>query len=166
MTEKVANQTSFTKDEVKKEREKYAQKEAKKETKKPKVDPVPSKEKPKGTKSTPALVAQDRKPSPSIKGVLKQKENPKRTYIVAFLVVSETESQEEARRAKKKGDFVRLVKKGQSSGAQKRKKAKSDIAPTGRSQRGRQVKTQLNKYLKSGNIQGNSESRWKGKTSC
>lgn len=100
----------FTKEEVKEAREKYAQKEAK-------VDPVPSKEKPKVTKFSSASMAQPTKPIPSRRGVLKQKENPKRTYVVVSLVASETESKEEAGRANKKGDFVKLVRKPQSSGA-------------------------------------------------
>ncbi|XP_057834806.1 uncharacterized protein LOC131045274 [Cryptomeria japonica] len=83
-----------------------------------------------------------------------EKENPKRTYVAVSLVASETDYEEESRKEKKKGEFVRVVRKPQSSGAQQSKKVKSDPAPTGRSKRGRQVKSQLEKDLESSEIQG------------
>lgn len=76
---------------VKKEREIHVQKD-KEETKKPRVDPVPSKFKPKETKSAPTMVAKSAKASPSGKAILKQKEKPERTYGVVSLINSETKS--------------------------------------------------------------------------
>lgn len=63
----------LTQEEMKKATKRHAQKEAKEETKMPKVDLVPSKVKLKETKFAPTPVAQSVWPSPSRKGVLKQK---------------------------------------------------------------------------------------------
>lgn len=91
--------------------------EAKEEIKNPKADPVPSKAKPKETKSAPALVPPSSGHSPSRKGVLKQKEKSKWTYVSMSPVASETKFEEEASKAKKKGEFVRVVRKPWSSRA-------------------------------------------------
>lgn len=124
--------------------------EAKEETKNPKAKSTPAKAKPKETKSTPILVAPSIEKSSSKKGILKQKEKPKRTYFVVSLVPSEIESDEEADKAKKKGEFVRVVRKPQSGGAQQSKKAKSEPTLTKRPKRGRKIRTQLDKYLECG----------------
>lgn len=150
IVEEVEIQMGFTQEEVKQAREKHDQMEAKVETKRPKVDSVPSKVKPKETKSAPAPVAPSSRLSPSGKGVLKQKEKSKWTYAIVSLVAYKIEFEEEASKAKKKGEFVRLVRKSPSGGAQQRKKEKSDPVPTGRPQKGRKAKTQL----ESGDKQG------------
>lgn len=90
MVEEVVVEMGFTREEVKKARESHAWKE---------------------TKSAPSLVAQLAKPSPFKKGAMKQKEKPKRTYVAVSLVASEIESEEETRKIKKKGQFVRVVRK-------------------------------------------------------
>lgn len=104
----------FTREAVKKERKKHAQIEAKEESKKPKAELVPSKVKPKETKSAPTLVKPSKSQSSSDKGVLKKKEKPKRNYVAMSLVAFDTETDEEAIKAK----FVRVERKPQSGGAQ------------------------------------------------
>lgn len=91
--------------------------EAKEESKKPKVEPVPSKAEPKETKSAATLVVPSLGQCSSKKGVLKKKEKPKQTYVIVSLVASKTESNEEAKKAKNKGEFVRVVRKPQTDGA-------------------------------------------------
>ncbi|XP_057868374.1 uncharacterized protein LOC131075547 [Cryptomeria japonica] len=109
MVEAVAEKMGFTRESIKKAKEKKAQMEAEMESKNPKTKSVPSKENLKETKSSPAPM----KPSPHSttqrsfeKGVLKKKEKPKITYVAISHVASETESDEEAEKEKKKGEFV------------------------------------------------------------
>ncbi|XP_059077213.1 uncharacterized protein LOC131876304 [Cryptomeria japonica] len=127
--------------------------EAKEESKKPKVEPVPSQSKAKVTKSSSSLMKPSSGQSSYRKGVLKQKDKSKRTYVATSLVAFETESDEEEKQAKKKGEFVRVVRKPQSGGALQSKKAKFEPTPTRRCKRGRKLITKLDKDLESGHVQ-------------
>lgn len=154
MAEEVVVQMRYTLEAVKQAREKHAQMEGKEETKKPKAELVPSKAKPKETKSAPTSVVPSLGQSSSRKGILKQKEKPKQTYVIVSPVASETESDEEAVKAKMKGEFVRVVRKPQSGGEEQSKKAKSEPTLTGRPKRGRKIRIQLDKNLESRDQQG------------
>lgn len=140
----------FTREAVKEAREKHAQMEAKEESKKHKAELVPSKAKPKETKSAPTLVKHSTIQSSSNKGVLNKNEKTKRTYVVVSLVASDTETNEEVVKEKN----IKVERKTQSVGAQHSKKDKSKSTLTERAKRGRELRTELDEDLESGNLQG------------
>ncbi|XP_059064950.1 uncharacterized protein LOC131856988 [Cryptomeria japonica] len=63
-------------------------------------------------------------------------------------MASETKSEEEAGKAKKKGEFSRVVRKSQLGGAHESKKEKYDPTPVGRPQMERKVKTKPESSVK------------------
>lgn len=149
MAEAMTEQMGFTKEAIKKAKEK-----AKMESKKPKIEPVPSQSKPKETKSSPTLVKSSTTQRSSEKGVLKKKQKKKITYVAISLVASEIESDEEAKKKKKKGEFIRVIRKPQSSGAQPSKKTQSEPLLTARPKRGRRLRKKFDKGLESRKVEG------------
>lgn len=81
---------------------------------------------------------------------MKKKKKPKRTYVVVSPIASQTKLDEEAEKEKKKGEFVRVFRKPQSSGAQPSKKTKSEPSLTSRPKRGKRLRTELDEDLESG----------------
>lgn len=71
-----------------------------------------------------------------------------------YLLLNLRQSDEEEEKAKKKGEFVRVVRKSQSSGAQQSKKIKSEPSLTGRPKIGRKLRTNLDEDLEFGKVEG------------
>ncbi|XP_059077936.1 uncharacterized protein LOC131876529 [Cryptomeria japonica] len=152
MVEAVAEHMGFTKEAIKKAKEKEEI-----ESKKPKNERIPSQSKPKETKSSSTPVKSSTTQILSRKGVLKKKRKPKRTYVVVSLVAFETESNKETKKENKKGEFVRVISKPQSGGAQLRKKAQFEPSLTDMPKRGRRLRTKFDKDLEFGKVEDTVE---------